>query len=171
MYPSHIHADVTFENFYKHLLHQFVQMERGWETTLQDGKRIFLVAAINVATQDLPQGNDKAMVKRQNAIVGCRACECTKDEIPKVDHTCHPRLHFEILKTRALMQDLAKTAVATMEKETGVLATPSPFEKISFDTSNPHLIFSFLFFFSSFLSFFFLSPPPSSSPFFWCHVS
>jgi len=44
---------VTFEVFYDRLLDQIAEMERGWATTLTDQKPIFLIAGINVATQDL----------------------------------------------------------------------------------------------------------------------
>jgi len=86
-------------------------------------------------------------IKRQNAIVGCRSCEGTKEEIPNLDKEFTPRLHSEILKTRELLRTAAnKTAQANLEKETVVLATPSPFEKISLDICNPPTSFDFLFF-------------------------
>jgi len=131
-------VDVTFEVFYDRLLDQIAKMEHGVEITLADNTPALLIAGINVATQDLPQGNDKAMVKRQNATVGCRSCDCSKEDLPKMDEPHKPRLHHRMLATRAEMQILNRTAAAEKEKDTGILATSSPFETISFDLSLPH---------------------------------
>jgi len=125
--------DVTFAVFYDWLLPQLAEMELGWNTKLKDDKDFFLIAGINVATQDLPQGNDKACIKRQNAGQGCRACDVSKEDLAKVDDLASLRLHANILQTRASMNGKSSSAIATMEKDTGILATASPFEQLSFD--------------------------------------
>lgn len=124
--------DVTFAVFYDKLLAQFVEMERGWLAKLGETE-CFLVAGINVATQDLPQGNDKAMTKRQNAGQGCRSCNGSKEDIPHLEKQFQPRLHHQMLDQRKAMKGKKASEVANMEKESGVLADSSPFEKLSFD--------------------------------------
>ena len=151
---------MTFAVFYDRLLAQFVEMERGWLAKLGETE-CFLVAGINVATQDLPQGNDKAMTKRQNAGQGCRSCNGSKEDIPHLQKQFQPRLHHQMLDQRQAMKGKKASEVADMEKESGVLAGSSPFEKLSFDICKPvffFVFFSFLFF--SFHLFPLLSVPP-----------
>ena len=125
--------DVTFFNFYERLLDQIAVMERGWVAKLRNNQDHFLVAGINVATQDLPQGNDKAMTKRQNAGQGCRSCNGSKEDIPQVEKLYIPRIHDDMIHHRSLMARMKPAEIAEAEKRTGILASSSPFEKISFD--------------------------------------
>lgn len=86
-------------------------------------------------------------IKRQNAIVGCRSCGGTKEEIPNLDKEFTPRSTPRSSRPESFSGlPRTRTAQANLEKETGVLATPSPFEKISLDICNRPT--SFLFFFS-----------------------
>jgi len=128
-------------------------------------KKVQLIAGIAVSTSDLPQGNDKASIKRQSADHGCRRCKESRNELYDLDKDPKLRTHDEILETRKkISQAGPQEKRSQLEQETGVLEKSSPFEVLSFDIGlNIHLpaqlLFFFFFFFSLRFNIHFYSPP------------
>jgi len=135
--------DVDWKEFYHIMFDQFVQLEKGFEVSL-GSEKMNITGGIAVATSDLPQGNDKAGIKRQNAQFGCRGCLEPKSEIYLVDSKPLLRTSHKIIATRKeILEQEAQREQAQLEQSTGVLKETSPFEKLSFDLG----VFFFFFFF------------------------
>ena len=144
-FETHLpYSGVPFEGFFEKVLQQVSELEKGREMCLC-GNPTFVIGGIGVSTSDLPQGNDKAGIKRQNAHKGCRKCHVTHDQIPALLPALH-RTQSEIVETRARIANCqTKTGQKEIMRDTGVRMEPSPFEKISLDICES-LLFGFVLF-------------------------
>ena len=95
-----------------------------------------MTAGFGMAMADLPQGNDMAGIKRQNAEYGCRACKVPQDQLADInfDIIQNGRYHHLTNKIyddiKAAKNNIVKKRIA---KEHRVCLTPNILDELSRD--------------------------------------
>lgn len=103
----------------------------GFEATLPDGERVYLVMTVLAYTADLPQQNKLAGIMSHQANHGCRSCTVHKEHLgdPDVDVPYGGRYAIPAAKTRAWINQSNITARETQRRETdsGMKGANPPF--------------------------------------------
>ena len=130
---------VPFGGEFKDTLKEFIsdmkELQDGIAMEIKDEK-VWVTAGFRMATADLPQGNDMAGIKRQNAEYGCRACKVPQDQLADInfDIIQNGRYHHLINKIyddiKAAKNNTVKKRIA---KEHGVCLTPNILDELSRD--------------------------------------
>ena len=88
-------------------------------------------------TSEIPQGNDIATIKRQNAIRGCRHCLVTREDLsnPSFDVQKHARYHHITTRLLNKLRTMkSKSKRTELAKEMGLaLCQPNPLDELNFD--------------------------------------
>jgi hypothetical protein len=95
---------------------------------------IYFVGGVAIGRFDMPEGNDAAGVKRQNANCGCRRCYVVNGSLDKFDEECADRSYELDLRART-QADEAPSAAARdrVLKESGLHIRHSLFRDLAMD--------------------------------------